>query len=150
MNTEKFGLDQRDAYEIFSLTPRLKAALIFRTETSISFRLLTDAADSSRADYNGVGWVDVHHPADEPIKTRIKMRLPKELESEVPPMIKALFESLEIPHDETYSALRLSESGDKIWLQPVDRDGRDWGDRWDFKWISQARFSGNGVRPEWH
>lgn len=136
MNTAPFSTGDSE-FDILDL----KARFAFKTDTSISFdigrwsntlRLPTGDGDEDMvwsADrpfvFHVVGWLDVHHPCDGHIKTRVRIKIPAEyhLFDRMKPIVEAIFKALDIPLDETYETTVFDSDKVTGILQPIDRNG---------------------------
>ncbi|WP_165227053.1 hypothetical protein [Aquisphaera insulae] len=85
----------------------LVACCAFTSATSISF----DLNRRSPGMLNGVGWLDVHHPCDDPyIKAQLRVWLPAEYERSdlMEQLVREVFAALAIPSNEVYELSFLS------------------------------------------
>jgi hypothetical protein len=137
MNTTLFSSGDNE-FDILDL----KARFAFKTETSISFDIgrwsnslrlpINDGEEEETvwsADrpfvFNVVGWLDVHHPCNGPIKTQVRIQIPVEYHSfdRMKPMVETIFKALDIPLDETYESTVLHSDKSTGIHQPTDRNG---------------------------
>ena len=118
MDTTRFAKGQ-DAFSVLGLTAKTE----FKTASSISFML--GRWSSRRTGFSGVGWIDVHHPCEGHVKTRIRVRIPTTFQEfeQMKSLIAVVFENLGIPADETYESSFFESGPSKGLLRHIDRNG---------------------------
>lgn len=114
----------------------LVASLDYLTLCSASFKLGTEEdsllmPDGRKFDCAGgvvfkdTGWVDVHYPCDGHIKVLLRVALPRSYHvySQMSEFVRQMLSALNIPADETYEALFMSDETRESIVQSVDRFG---------------------------
>lgn len=109
------------------------ASFTFKTRASISFYLgkysdelvLDDGFTISARNFKVLGWIEVHHPCYDHIKTQLICSLPADYHAweKQNAIITTMLAILGIPADETYEA-RFFNTGDITLIEQADdRDG---------------------------
>jgi hypothetical protein len=115
----------------------LIASLKFKSASSLSFQLGTKGDTLQLPDmdepwvmgpglvFTVMGWVDVHHPCEGHIKTRLRVCLPERYFEwqRMRDFVQRVFEQLGIPADETYEADFVAASKQMGIEQATDRHG---------------------------
>jgi len=112
----------------------IEAKQVFQTMGSVSFALQRAASQGipglgTTAVLIEEGWIDVHYPCDGHIKARIRIvflnqQMSSFRESDLFGEIKALFEQLGIPCDETYEVDFIEVKRNMRAVNPKDRHGQ--------------------------